>query len=279
MKRDPASMASDPARWRHNRRHWESTTDAQNLSGRGAAGARRALALASTVDVRRAISALGPLRGRTFLALGDGPALMAVALARAGARVIVVDISLPRVRAGRELARRLGLSGSISFIVGAAEALPLASASMHCAATKSVLIHTQLAPACRELARVLPPGGRIALIEPTPHHPLVELYRRTLAPAAWREITTYMGRRELAIMRRTLGGAGIRTRVEHSHLLGFLAAPFAFALHAPRVFHGLETALCAVDRALFRLIPPLARTSWFVILHGRRSADGAIRRP
>lgn len=271
MKGTPPRKASDPTRWQRNRRHWESTTDAQNLTGGGAADADRALDLAWTVDVRRALSTLGELRGLRFLALGDGPALMAVALARAGATVVVVDISLPRVRAGRELARRHGVGHRIHFVVGAAEHLPLADASVRRAATKSVLIHTRLDESCRELARVLAPGGRIALIEPTPHHPLVQLYRRTLAPAAWRGITTYIGGPELATIRRTLRAHGVSCRVRPSHLLGFLATPLAFALRAPGAFHRVEGVLCAIDRALFAIVPPAARLSWFLVIEGSKS--------
>ncbi len=121
-----------------------------------------------------------------------------------------------------------------------------------------------------QTVHVLAPGGRLALIEPTPHHPLVNLYRRTLAPAAWRDITTYIGTPELATLRGTLARGHVTTRIMHSHLLGFLATPLAFALRAPRAFRTAERLLCAADRLALRIAPGLARRAWFVILHGRK---------
>jgi len=257
-------------RWERNRRHWEATTDAQNLAGTGRADARRALALAETADIRRAFDLMEPLAEARVLALGDGPALAAVLMARRGARVVVADISLPRVREGRRLVQSLGLADRVTFVVASSDSLPFADAAFDRITTKSVLIHTRLAETSRECARVLAPRGVAAFVEPTPHNPFVRAYRATLAPAAWRDITTYFGAKEVATVRRAFADAGIATRVERWHFLGFFASVFAFALSSPMVYSVSERVLVAMDGVLFKVVPGVKRWAWFVIVVGRR---------
>jgi arsenite methyltransferase len=77
--------------------------------------------------------------------------------------VIALDIS---VDALDEL-RRLTTAPNVSYLVGQAEVLPLADASVDAVVTRSVLIYVEdKAEAAREFARVLRPGGRASLFEP-----------------------------------------------------------------------------------------------------------------
>ncbi|MBI5154467.1 methyltransferase domain-containing protein, partial [Candidatus Poribacteria bacterium] len=119
------------SRWERNRRHWERTLDAQNLGERDAgAGLRQQLELYRTLDVRWAVRELAPLGGRWLLDLGGGLALAAILFAREEARVIICDVSLPRLRAARRLAREAGVEDRIALVVAKAEALPMAERLM-----------------------------------------------------------------------------------------------------------------------------------------------------
>ncbi|MDK2972562.1 MAG: hypothetical protein PWP23_2317 [Candidatus Sumerlaeota bacterium] len=270
----PARHPSDN-RWERNRLHWEQTLDAHNLAGEARpAQLERDLALFETADVRWALRAIEPLRGRVVLDVGGGLALAAVLMARRGARVVISDISLPRLKEARRNLERLGLAGRVDLVVAAAETLPLADSSVDHVFTKSVLIHTRLPEAARECGRVLAPGGCGAFIEPRTGNPFVNLYRRVGAPGIWRTITTYFREQEFRTLldglRRGSGEKGA-VRYRAFFLLGFFASAFAFALPMPRVYRVFERVLLAADSALFRVFPGLRKRAWFGVLVFRKA--------
>jgi demethylmenaquinone methyltransferase / 2-methoxy-6-polyprenyl-1,4-benzoquinol methylase len=99
------------------------------------------------------------------LATGTGDLAIAIARARPGATVIGLDPSTEMLaRAGAKVARR-GLT-QIELVVGDAQALPYADCEMD-AATIAFGIRNvpDRAAALREMARVVRPGGRIAILE------------------------------------------------------------------------------------------------------------------
>jgi hypothetical protein len=265
-KANPRGMSNQNNRWAKNRIHWETTVDAQNLRGGSAPPAEQALALYGTADVVRALEFMEPLEDSRALALGDGHALAAIMLARRGARVIVADLSLPRLREGRELATRLGLADKIEFVVAMGEHLPFDHGSMDRTTAKSVLIHTDIPATAAELCLVLRPDGAGAFIEPCQGNPFVNLYRALLAPKEWRGITTYFGRQETAALSKPFARAGFQLAEERMYFLAFFASIFAFALRSPGLMRFSERVLLAVDRALLRLLPFLRGKTWFSIL-------------
>lgn len=277
MKRPPPTAPGQPGRMppvtlsperrRRNREHWSATLDPRNLRGSGdGAALKQELALSLTADVRRAIALLDPAEGRHFLALGDGLALMAIHLARRGARVTVVDIALPRLEQGRRHAEAAGVSDRITFLCASADALPLASQTFDGATTKSVLIHTDLRRTAVELRRVLRAPSRSVFIEPTIGNPLVNLYRFLAAPRIWRGITTYFRPQERHAIAQAFRAPRWSCREEHLHLLSFFATPFQFLFPNPRLYQRAESLLCAVDRGLFAMFPSLRNRCWFVLM-------------
>jgi len=265
-------MANSNDRWARNRLHWETTVDAQNLRGGSAPPAEQALALYGTGDVLRALEFMEPLADTRVLALGDGHALAAILLARRGSRVIVADLSLPRLKEGRELAARLGLADRIEFVVAMGEHLPFDHGSMDRATAKSVLIHTNIGAAAIELSRVLRPEGAAAFIEPCQGNPFVNLYRIVLAPKEWRGITTYFGRSETAALSKPFARAGFELKEERMYFLAFFASIFAFALRSSSMLRLSERILLSVDRVLISVLPFLRGKTWFSLLlvDGRR---------
>jgi flavin reductase (DIM6/NTAB) family NADH-FMN oxidoreductase RutF/protein-L-isoaspartate O-methyltransferase len=77
-----------------------------------------------------------------------------------------VDPSAPMLERARMRARKLGAE-NVSFEEGRAEALPFANESFDCVTASNLLLHlADPVAALKEAARVLRPGGRLALLEP-----------------------------------------------------------------------------------------------------------------
>lgn len=274
-------------RWSENRRHWEATLDAQNL-GRQASPVdlERQVALYDTADLRRLFAALEPLSGATVLDIGGGLALAAVLLARRGARVTIVDVSLPRLKEARRSLATLGLADRVDLVVGRAEEMPFRDSAFGRIMSKAVLIHTDLARAMGEIHRILAPGGTIGLSEPTRGNPFVMLYRRLFAPKIWAAITDYFSARELEIIQRTLP-PGRSLELTHFYFFGFFATVFEFVWPNPALYRLTGAFFGAIDGVLFAILPPLRKLAWFWLLTirtaGRSSrpggAPGAERGP
>lgn len=105
------------------------------------------------------LSVAGRLSGSKVLDLGCGGGLLAEPLARIGAVVTGVDVSIPSLLLAREHAKQSGLQ--IDYRQARAEKLPFADASFDTVVAFDVLEHVDNLPqAISEAARVLRPGGR-----------------------------------------------------------------------------------------------------------------------
>ncbi len=108
--------------------------------------------------------------GVRVLDVGTGTGSLLSDLAAAGARVLALDLSLPMLARARTQGRARS-GGEIAYCCGAAEALPLPDGVcdvVHCA---MVLQHVaRPARVVAELARVLRPGGRVAVTSFCAHH-------------------------------------------------------------------------------------------------------------
>lgn len=109
---------------------------------------------------RCAIAALALRRGERVLDLACGSGDLAAAAHEAGARVVGIDVSAGMLRTAR--ARRV----ACALVRGDALALPFADASVDAVVSGFALRNfVDLGAAFAESARVLRPGGRIALLE------------------------------------------------------------------------------------------------------------------
>src|SRR5690242_17995556 len=118
---------------------------------------------------RCAISSLKLTGRERLLDVCTGTADVAIGAARrrdGAARVVGVDFSDSMLTHGLEKVRQLALADRVQLIRGDATNLPVESASVH-AATIAFGIRNVQQPevACRELVRVLKPGGRLAILE------------------------------------------------------------------------------------------------------------------
>jgi ubiquinone/menaquinone biosynthesis C-methylase UbiE len=177
-----------------SKEYWNRNLDTDNLSRPGGAThafLEESFAFARTPEFEWLRERLGNIQGMRMVELGGGIGMHALIWAREGARVLVVDIALERMKALRTLAARAGLGDRILFVVGQAEAIPLRDNTADLAFTKSVLIHTEIPRAARDIHRILKPGGRGAFIEPMRRNPIIRVYRRLCGPAIWMKITRY----------------------------------------------------------------------------------------
>ncbi|GAA1157997.1 class I SAM-dependent methyltransferase [Kribbella jejuensis] len=109
-----------------------------------------------------ALDQLAPAPGETAVDVGSGTGEDVLAFTAYGARAIGVEPS-PGLRA--EAVRRAA-GAPVEYVEGQAEALPFEDASVDVLRSERVLQHVDHpAVAVAEMARVLRPGGRIALID------------------------------------------------------------------------------------------------------------------
>jgi demethylmenaquinone methyltransferase / 2-methoxy-6-polyprenyl-1,4-benzoquinol methylase len=156
---------------------------------------------------RRFLVSRVPRTAGRVLDVATGTAAVAIELAKgaSGRTVVGVDQSPEMLAAGRGRVERAGLAGRIELREGRAESLPFADAEFD-AVTFTYLLRYVDDPLAtmRELARVVRPGGVVAMLEfDVPRgiwRPLWELYVRVGLPLAgavvspgWREVGTFLG--------------------------------------------------------------------------------------
>lgn len=128
--------------------------------------------------IRPALARLGPLAGKRVLDFGCGHGMAAVVLARQGAEVTAVDLSIGYLREAQARAQANGVE--VHFVQANGERLPLADASFDAIWGNAVLHHLDLARGGAELFRILRPGGVAVFCEPWGGNPLLEWARRHL---------------------------------------------------------------------------------------------------
>jgi demethylmenaquinone methyltransferase / 2-methoxy-6-polyprenyl-1,4-benzoquinol methylase len=145
------------------------------------------------------VERIGAAREETVLDIACGTAAVSLELVRRyECRVVGVDQSAAMLAAGRERVRAAGLSGRIELREGRAEELPFGDASFD-ALTFTYLLRYVDDPSAtmKELARVVRPGGQIAMLDffvPSGlARPAWELYVRAGLPVLGRAISPGWG--------------------------------------------------------------------------------------
>ncbi|MBX7246181.1 MAG: class I SAM-dependent methyltransferase [Candidatus Sumerlaeaceae bacterium] len=257
--------------------YWDGNLDPNNL---GAQFSRtrynypRELAFYLTPDQKCALMHMGEVKNKWTLDLGAGIGTNSLYLSRHGAKVIAADIALERLRALMAVNKGLpAKTGAIYPVRCAAEHLPFRRDSLDREYSKSVLIHTKLPRAVGELNRILKPEGHAVFVEPLAGNPLVNLYRATLAPKIWQQITTYFTRQELDVIANGMAAGEPR----YFYLSAFLGFVWQFALPVPPLFRFSVSVLNAVDSAILRVFPRLRMRSWFVVIPaGKKTETPAV---
>ncbi len=153
------------------------------------------------------VSKVNAVPGSLVLDVAAGTGLVTRELAaRKRVRVVSLDASEPMLRAGQPANELAGLAGWVAPVLGRAERLPFPDATFD-ALTFTYLMRYVDDPAATmgELARVVRPGGAIAMLEfHVPEQPLLRVgwyaYTRgalpvigSLAGAQWRRTGRFLG--------------------------------------------------------------------------------------
>jgi len=114
----------------------------------------------------RIVDTLGAQPGASILDAGCGYGFHAMRMARRGLKVTGVDFSDAALAAARQNIEAAGLTSQIHVEKGDLLALPFRDAEFDFASSWGVLMHIpEVERVLGELARVLKPGGRLALME------------------------------------------------------------------------------------------------------------------
>lgn len=187
---------------------------------------------ALTAQLGRALR-VGP--GQLVVDVASGPGTSALQVAReTGCDVLGVDLAAESVAAATRAAARAGLADRVRFVEGDAEALPLTDE-----AGDGVLCECALctfpdkATAARELARVLEPGGRLALSDVTAVRD--ELPAALTGTQAW--VACIADARPLEEIASLLedGGLIVETADRHDHALVAMLARVDARLRTARL--------------------------------------------
>jgi ubiquinone/menaquinone biosynthesis C-methylase UbiE len=259
------------------RAYWDTNIDARNLGDsrwRARFNLEEEILFYQSPEQQHAYALMSPLEGKTVVELGGGLGINAIILARRGARVLVVDISLARLKFLVELSRREGLEHRIVPICSAAEQLGLQCETADYVYTKSVLIHTMLEKSVDEIRRVLVPGGKGIFVEPLKYHPMAQLYRALFGPKIWKQITTYFDGRRLAQVARPFA----RHSQKYFYLFAFAAFFWQYARRNVRTFYSVLRVLTSIDTVLLSVFPFLKWLCWFCVLEVTKESSSARSR-
>jgi len=189
---------------------------------------------------RRAVGAL-ELRGdETVLDLCTGTADLAIAVLRRwrGCRVVGVDFAARMLAIGRRKLQERGLAGRATLVQGDATRIPLAGNACGAAAVAFGIRNVaDPAAACRELARILRPGSRLAILEFSMPRgrviaPAYAWYFRHVLPRIGRLVSRH--REAYAYLPRSVGAfatpAELATLVEAAGFRVLRAVPLTFGV-------------------------------------------------
>jgi SAM-dependent methyltransferase len=200
------------------------------------------------------------LKGALVLDYACGNGEFSMILARRGARVFGIDISLKLIEQARASSAKLGRDGNApKFVAGDAQHTPFNDATFDYVVGNGALHHLDLDKAFAEIARLLKPGGKAAFPEPMFDHPLLWILRR-ITPKTHTADERPLSFADIEGARKWFPAC---THREH-FLLAACAAPAH--LLGKRFALAVIGALDRLDERLMRLFPGLRPYAWVTVI-------------
>jgi SAM-dependent methyltransferase len=195
MPEQPEAVVASEDHVRRNRAAWNADADAYQARNAATLAAGGGMAWGVWQIPESRLGILGEVAGRTVLELGCGGARWSVALARAGARAIGLDLSERQLAHARRLVQASGMP--VALVQASGEAVPLADASVDVVVCDyGAMTFADPYRTVPEAARVLRPGGLFAF---NTSSPLLELcWPDDAERATDRLIRDYFGLHRLA---------------------------------------------------------------------------------
>jgi SAM-dependent methyltransferase len=161
---DPASLSEHAAA---NRKDWNSISDTYQTDHGPQLAASGGLAWGVWQIPEAELGMLGEVRGRDVLELGCGAAQWSIALAKAGARPVGLDISEKQLEHARRLMDKAGVD--FPLVHASAEAVPLPDHSFDIVfCDYGAMTFSDPYVTVPEAARLLRPGGLLVFCGATP---------------------------------------------------------------------------------------------------------------
>jgi ubiquinone/menaquinone biosynthesis C-methylase UbiE len=210
------------------------------------------------------LQATGDVRGKRVLDLGCGTGDLTLELLRRGAHVTALDISPGMVDVARRRAEHHRPGLPVQFLAGDAEASGLPDAAFELVIGKWIIHHLDTARICREVSRLLVPGGRGWFIENQATNPLLRLARERVAgrfgvPMFGTADEHPLTETDYATMRATFRGVSL-------HYPDFYFARMFNRQVLRQRFHPTNVAARSLDNAIYARVPRLRRSSYHVIV-------------
>lgn len=208
----------------------------------------------------RMMSKMGDLEGKKILELGCGQGWFTKLLVEKGAEVWAFDISNEAIEITRNLIESCNLQGKVHLEQMAAENLQYDSNKFDIVVGLAILHHLDIDLTCREIRRVLKPGGKAYFMEPLGHNPLLNLYRK-LTPNLRSKDETPLHFKHYNLMKNNFS----RFSHEEYYFLSFFALIWHF-LSLNKLMLPTRNFLMKIDQIILSAFPCMKKYCWYSIL-------------
>lgn len=207
------------------------------------------------------------LSGKKVLDFGCGEGEVSTQLAKLGAYATGVDISPELIDVARKRAELDGVQDHVEFMVCDIEETPLPRQKFDILFCYAVLHHIDIRSAFPRLLATLKPGGMAIMLEPITFSPWLKRLRDSVPlPKEGGPLDHPLTKEDVRYVTDSLYGPSLRFFDLFGRLQRLLPkGPGKYGWGTK-----LTICLCAFDRILLTLCPPLAKFSGSIVIVGQR---------
>jgi ubiquinone/menaquinone biosynthesis C-methylase UbiE len=227
-------------------------------------------------EYRYAASLLQPIQGKKILVLGCGLGEEVVYLAKKGASVYAVDISLEMINFTKKLAEKYHVQKKVKLFHTSAEEIPFPKNSFDAVFACNLMHHIQLKMGVKKVYQVLKKGGVVIFLEPLAYNPVINVYRK-MASEVRTDGEHPITFEDLEFMKEYF------PRLTHKEFHFFTLLIFVWfyigkgihpnkerywkkIIHEAQTYKTIFQFLHALDRIVLRLFPSLSKFYWVLVI-------------